>query len=186
MKAMRHHLVELVVLAGSAVIGLEAAPDVDHREQVGDATAHTAPPKADPLIATWEDDVLDILEALKGKATSSNQIVAGRAAAQLSTSERATINAELDEIISYIADAQVPISANDPGLSIPGCVDSSVNPQSLAEYAATLQALSVEAHSAVAAGPSFDRVYVGTRLKTMYSLITRTAPHSFRSKLDSY
>ena len=72
--------------------------------------------------------------------------------------------------------------AQTPSLTHAGTIDASFAPDDLVDYAEQTLLLALDARAEIDGGADFDHETVATALRTIEHLITRTSPHSYRSR----
>jgi hypothetical protein len=131
-------------------------------------------------IADWVEDVDDEVDDADDDLNNASLTI-GTSEGPLSEPDLSSVEARLDHALAAIDRILDPNQS--PSLDPPdaGTVDTSVNPTTLQGYAREcldrIRDAGDELDSSVV-----DAKVVGTHLRTIRHLITRTSPHSYRSK----
>lgn len=120
------------------------------------------------------DDLINIL--------SDAMVVIGEQSGPLQGEERMHVAAALAEAEARIDQILDPNVLPNLKPADAGSVDPEVNPQTLGDYAAECVLLAQEAWDEVEGNNNFDDTLVGTKLKTIKHLLTRSSPHNYRTK----
>ena len=129
-----------------------------------------------PEVADWLDDIIDDLIDILSHVES----VVDNQSGPLPPEDRAVVADHLTFALSTIAQL---FDTGQPGYIDPdaGEIDMAINPQTLPEYAQKATNLAKAVQAEVRIGSNFDQDYVATKLKTIEHLITREAPHNYRT-----
>ena len=131
-------------------------------------------------IADWSDDFDDVVDDTDDDLLVASNTV-GTSQGPLSDADLSLVEARLDSALATIDQILDPNQFPSLDPSDAGIVDTSVNPATLQGYAreclSRIQDAGDELDSSVV-----DAKVVGTHLRTIRYLITRSSPHSYRSK----
>ncbi len=147
--------------------------------QATPAVADQPDPGAASPIADWLDDLIDDIDDAIDDLDDAEATVAGQQGPLTGTDltiVEADLYATLD-IIDRILDPMQYPSLDPPDA---GEIDYRVSATTLPKYAEKCVALIQEALREAVHGAADDE-YIGSRLKTLEYLITRTSPHSYKS-----
>ncbi|MHC4415543.1 MAG: hypothetical protein ACYS0G_09685 [Planctomycetota bacterium] len=131
-------------------------------------------------IASWLDDLIDDLEDIEEDLEDAAAGV-GNNTGPLEEPEKLRVSRDLDRAmatIDRILDPDQYPSLSPPGI---GSTNTSVDPETLPEYADECALLAKDAVDE-ALSTLVDMKAIGSHLKTIRNLITRTDPHNYRSK----
>jgi hypothetical protein len=130
----------------------------------------------------WADDLGEVFDEIIDALESSGDVVQSSGVGGLNDVQREQIGDALDKVAARIDQILDPDHSPNLRPWNAGAVDDLVDPSTLDEYARTTLSLAEEAQFEVAIrGNGSDGEYLGTLMRTIEHLLTRSSPHSYRS-----
>ena len=131
-------------------------------------------------IANWLEDLIDDIEDAADNLDDAEATVAEQQG-PLTGTDLTAVGTDLYDALAIIDRILDPMQYPSLNPTDAGEIDYSVSPSTLPKYAAKCVELIQEALAEARFGAA-DDVYIGSRLKTIEHLITRSDPHNYKSK----
>lgn len=153
-------------------------------------TAVASPATFDPLVGAMPigprssvaDEFEDLLDDLADILDGALQIATAHAT-PLSSQEKQALDTQLDQAEALIDQVFIPSVAPNLTPADAGNVSLLFTPSTLADYAEQCVELAQDAKDElVLHGDLFNHALVGTKLKTIRYLTSRSSPHNYRTK----
>ena len=142
-----------------------------------DALPTPAPTPSTAMSMDWVDDFLDDLDDVVDDLEEAANETSTEAATNVARLEK-----YLDRAVRNIEDILAPEIYPSLDEGVTGEIITTINPETLADYAEETITLALDAAAEIEAGGEFDQELVASKLKTIVHLIERTVPHGYKTR----